>query len=146
MRDLTEWLRLNMRVCLAATLIIEAAMGLVPQMATCNIPSVIGGMDHRMVLASSALSALYFVLSIWLMLGIRTSLTALASAVLLIVPAILIAPNGDPALAVKITLITVFSVPLVLYGGGRYAVLDTREPWMLDEDDDTPEGEASATA
>ncbi|GAA5081411.1 hypothetical protein KUV65_01705 [Maritalea mobilis] len=150
MRDLTEWLRLNMRVCLAATLIIEAAIGLLPQLANCAVPSVIGGMDQRLAIQSTALSALYFVLSIWLMLGIRTSITSAIAAVLLIGPAILTTPEGNPDLAVKITLITVFSVPLILYGGGRYTVLETHEPWMLDEEDDAeeraPESESYARA
>lgn len=136
MRDLTEWLRLNMRVCLAATLIIEAAIGLMPQLENCTRPSVIAGMDQRMAIQATALSALYFVLSIWLMLGIRTGLTAGVAAVLLIGPAILTTPQGDPDLAVKITLITVFSIPLILFGGGRYTVLETHEPWMLDDDDE----------
>lgn len=135
MRDFTEWLRLNMRVCLAATLIIEAAIGLFPPLERSHIPTVLGGMDQQLHLHSAALSALYFVLSVWLMLGIRTSLVAGMSAILLIVPAILTSPGGAPDLAVKITLITVFAVPLVFYGGGRYAVLETQEPWMLDEED-----------
>ena len=135
MRDLTEWLRLNMRICLAATLVIEAAIGLLPQLENCTLPSVVGTLAPSFELHSTALSALYFVMSVWLMLGIRTSLLAAAAAVLLIAPAIIAAPDGNPALAGKITLVAVFSLPLVLWGGGRYTVLETREQWMLDEDD-----------
>jgi len=138
MRSLTEWLRLNMRICLAATLVIEAAIGLLPQLENCTLPSVVGSLSSGYALQSTALSALYFVLSVWMVLGIRTSCVAAASAVLLIGPAIVAAPAGDPALAVKITLVAVFSVPLILWGGGRYSVLDTRERWMLDEEDDRP--------
>lgn len=136
MRSLTEWLRLNMRVCLAATLVIEAAIGLLPQLANCTLPSVVGALSSGFELHSTALSALYFTLSVWMMLGIRTSMVAAASAVLLIAPAIIAAPDGDPALATKITLVAVFSLPLVLFGGGRYTVLEKREQWMLDENDD----------
>ncbi|AHM04960.1 hypothetical protein roselon_02650 [Roseibacterium elongatum DSM 19469] len=130
-------------MCLAATLIIEAAIGLMPQLENCTLPSVVGGMDHRMEIPATALSALYFVLSFWLMLGIRTGLTAAVAAVLLIGPAILTTPDGDPALAVKITLVAVFSVPLVLFGGGRYAVLETKEAWMLDETAEEKPAQAS---
>lgn len=76
---------------------------------------------------AAALSALYFVLSFWLILGIRTSMVAAMAAVLLVIPAIVVTPNGDPALAVKITLVTVFSVPLILYGGGRYTLYEIAE-------------------
>jgi hypothetical protein len=136
MRTLTEWLRLNMRICLAATLVIEAAIGLLPQLENCTLPSVVGTLAPSFELHSTALSALYFVMSVWLMLGIRTSLLAAAAAVLLIAPAIIAAPDGNPALAVKITLVAVFSLPLILWGGGRYTVLEPREQWMLDEDDE----------
>ena len=136
MRDFTEWLRLNMRVCLSATLIIEAAIGLLPQLRDCPLPSVVGGMESALSIHSTALSALYFVLSVWLILGIRTSMVAAMAMVLLVVPAILTSPEGAPDLAAKITLITVFAVPLIFYGGGRYAVLDVREPWMLNGDDE----------
>ena len=136
MRNLTDWLRLNMRVCLAGTLAIEAAIGLIPQMANCTLPSVVGALAPTYGLHSTALSALYFVLSVWMILGIRTSLVAAAAAVLLIAPAVIASPAGNPDLAVKITLVAVFALPLVLFGSGRYAVLEKREGWMLDENDD----------
>lgn len=136
MRNFTEWLRLNMRVCLSATLFIEAAIGLFPRLGEIGIPSIVGGMSTSLHLHSIALSALYFILSVWLILGIRTSIAAAMGAVLLVIPAILTSPHGAPDLAVKITLITVFSLPLIFYGGGRYSVLDTREPWMLDDGDE----------
>lgn len=136
MRDFTEWLRLNMRVCLAATLMIEAAIGLLPQLENCTLPSVMVAMGPALDLHSSALAALYFILSIWLMLGIRTSLVAAMAATLMIVPAILVTPDGDPALAIKIGLVALFSMPLILFGAGRYAVLEKKEPWMMDEDEE----------
>lgn len=147
MREFTEWLRLNMRICLSATLMIEAACGLFPQLYDLGIPSIVGGMSHSLHLHSVALSALYFILSVWLVLGIRTSSAAAMGAVLLIIPAILTSPQGAPDLAVKITLITVFSVPLIFYGGGRYSVLETREPWMLEDGEEaTDEANAAAPA
>ncbi len=123
-----------MRICLAATLFIEAAIGLLPQIDPSAYATVVGQIPVSLELHSTALSALYFVLSIWLMLGIRTSQVAFMSAVLLIGPAIITTTDGDPALALKVTLITVFSIPLVAYGGGRYTTLETREPWMFDND------------
>ncbi len=140
MTTFTEWLRLHMRICLAATLFIEAAIGLLPQVDPEAYATVIGQIPPSLKLHSSALSALYFVLSIWLVFGIRTSQVAFMSAVLLIAPAIITTTDGDPALALKVTLITVFSIPLVAYGGGRYTVLETREPWMFEDD---PEEEAA---
>lgn len=134
MSTFTEWLRLHMRICLAATLFIEAAIGLLPQVDPQAYASVIGQIPPSLKLHSSALSALYFVLSIWLVLGIRTSQVAFMSAILLIAPAIITTTEGDPALALKVTLITVFSVPLVAYGGGRYTTFETHEPWMFDDD------------
>jgi len=130
MNNLTEWLRLNFRVCLSATLMIEAAIGLVPQLRDCNIPTVVGGMDG-LEYHSAALAALYFVLSFWLILGIRTSMVAAMAMALLVLPAIMTNPNGDPALAVKITLVSVFSVPLILYGGGRYTLYEVKESLNL---------------
>lgn len=134
MSTFTEWLRLHMRICLAATLFIEAAIGLLPQVDPEAYASVIGQIPPSLKLHSTALSALYFVLSIWLVLGIRTSQVAFMGAVLLIAPAIITTTTGDPALALKVTLVTVFSVPLVAYGGGRYTTLETREPWMFEGD------------
>jgi len=136
MRDLTEWLRLNMRICLSATMMIEAAIGLFPQLQEEHSSSILGTMGPGMELHSSALIALYFTLSIWLVLGIRTSLVAAMSATLMIFPAILTTPDGDPALAIKIGLVAVYAMPLILFGGGRYAVLETTEPWMMDEAED----------
>ncbi|MGI3184906.1 hypothetical protein [Nioella aestuarii] len=130
MTNLTEWLRLNFRVCLSATLMIEAAIGLVPQLRDCNIPTVVGGMEG-LEFHSAALAALYFVLSFWLILGIRTSMVAAMAMALLVLPAIMTNPTGDPALAVKITLVSVFSVPLILYGGGRYTLYEVRESLNL---------------
>jgi hypothetical protein len=49
------------------------------------------------------------------------------SMALLVLPAIMTNPDGDPALAVKITLVSVFSVPLILYGGGRYTLYEVHE-------------------
>ncbi len=141
MNNRTEWLRLNFRVCLSATLMIEAAVGLIPQLANCNLPTVVGGLDG-LVYHSAALSALYFVLSFWLILGIRTSMVSALAAALLVVPAIVTTPNGDPALAVKITLVTVFAVPLILYGGGRYTLYEVKEALNLrDEQDEDEVGE-----
>jgi uncharacterized membrane protein YphA (DoxX/SURF4 family) len=136
MNNLTEWLRLNFRVCLSATLMIEAAIGLVPQLRDCNIPTVVGGMDG-LEYHSAALAALYFVLSFWLILGIRTSMVAAMAMALLVLPAIMTNPNGDPALAVKITLVSVFSVPLILYGGGRYTLYEVKESLNLASADRT---------
>lgn len=130
MNNLTEWLRLNFRVCLSATLMIEAAIGLIPQLQNCNIPTVVGGMEG-LEYHSAALSALYFVLSFWLILGIRTSTVAALSMALLVLPAIMTNPHGDPALAIKITLVSVFSVPLILYGGGRYTLYEVKEAFNL---------------
>ena len=148
MRLFTEWLRLHMRICLAATLFIEAAIGLLPQVDPSAYATVVGQIPVSLPLHSTALSALYFVLSIWLVLGIRTSQVAFMSAVLLIAPAIITTTDGDPALALKVTLITVFSVPLVAYGGGRYTTLETREPWMFEdaEEDAVIEEHARANA
>lgn len=126
MNNLTEWLRLNFRVCLSATLMIEAAVGLIPQLRDCNVPTVVGGMEG-LEYHSAALAALFFVLSFWLILGIRTSMVAAMSMALLVLPAIMTNPDGDPALAVKITLVSVFSVPLILYGGGRYTLYEVHE-------------------
>lgn len=136
MRNFTEWLRLHMRICLAATLFIEAAIGLLPQVDAAAYATVVGQIPPSLELHSTALSALYFVLSIWLMLGIRTSQVAFMSAILLIAPAIITTTDGDTALALKVTLVTVFSIPLIAYGGGRYTTLETREPWMFGEDDE----------
>ncbi|WP_071675138.1 hypothetical protein [Nioella nitratireducens] len=130
MNNLTEWLRLNFRVCLSATLMIEAAIGLVPQLRGCNLPSVVGGMQDLQY-HSAALAALYFVLSFWLILGIRTSVVAAMAMALLVIPAIMTNPDGDPALAVKITLVSVFAVPLILYGGGRYSLYEVHEVMNL---------------
>lgn len=130
MNNLTEWLRLNFRVCLSATLMIEAAIGLIPQLRDCNVPTVVGGMEG-LEYHSAALAALYFVLSFWLILGIRTSMVAAMSMALLVLPAIMTNPGGDPALAVKITLVAVFSVPLILYGGGRYTLYEVKESLNL---------------
>lgn len=130
MNNLTEWLRLNFRVCLSATLMIEAAIGLIPQLRDCNIPTVVGSMEG-LEYHSAALAALYFVLSFWLILGIRTSMVAAMAMALLVLPAIMTNPGGDPALAVKITLVSVFSVPLILYGGGRYTLYEVHEALNL---------------
>ena len=130
MNNLTEWLRLNFRVCLSATLMIEAAVGLIPQLRDCNVPTVVGNMQG-LEYHSAALAALYFVLSFWLILGIRTSMVAAMAMALLVLPAIMTNPDGVPALAVKITLVSVFSVPLILYGGGRYTLYEVHEALNL---------------
>ena len=83
---------------------------------------------------AAALAALYFVLSFWLILGIRTSVVAALAMALLILPAIMTNPDGDPALAIKITLVSVFSVPLILYGGGRYTLYEVQEAFNLSSD------------
>lgn len=130
MENLTEWLRLNFRVCLSATLMIEAAIGLIPQLRDCNVPTVVGNMQG-LEYHSAALAALFFVLSFWLILGIRTSMVAAMAMALLVLPAIMTNPDGDPALAVKITLVSVFAVPLILYGGGRYTLYEVHEAFNL---------------
>ncbi len=145
MNNLTEWLRLNFRVCLSATLMIEAAIGLLPQLENCTLPSVVGGMEG-LEYHSAALSALYFVLSFWLILGIRTSMVSALAAALLVLPAIMTTPEGDPELAVKIVLVTVFSVPLILYGGGRYTLYEIREALNLADADANRQEEASVTS
>ena len=131
MKTLTEWLRLNFRVCLSATLMIEAAIGLIPQFSDCVVPTVVGNMQGLQY-HSAALAALFFVISFWLILGIRTSIMAAMAMALLVLPAIMTNPDGDPALAVKITLVSVFAVPLILYGGGRYTLYEVREAFNLD--------------
>ena len=70
-------------------------------------------------------------LSFWLILGIRTSMVAAMAMALLVLPAIMTNPDGDPALAIKITLVSVFSVPLILYGGGRYTLYEVHEALNL---------------
>jgi uncharacterized membrane protein YphA (DoxX/SURF4 family) len=125
MEHLTEWLRLNFRICLSATLMIEAVIGLIPSLDTENIPSVISGLDG-LPFHSLGLSFLYFLTSIWVILGIKTHVVAALGACLLIIPTVVMYPEGNPELAMKLTLVAVFCVPLIVFGGGRFTVLDSK--------------------
>jgi hypothetical protein len=51
---------------------------------------------------------------------------AALGACLLIIPTVVMNPEGNPELAMKLTLVAVFCVPLIVFGGGRFTVLDSK--------------------
>lgn len=123
MHTLTDWLRLAFRICLSCTLMIEAILGMLPHLNDYNLSTVTAGMDdpfHK----DAAFGVLYFIISIWLLFGIKTNIVAALGGTLLVLPAMVMAVPGSDALAIKLALATVFALPLALFGGGRYAVND----------------------
>ena len=123
MHTLTDWLRLAFRICLSCTLMIEAILGMLPHLNVYHLSTVTAGMDdafHK----DAAFGVLYFIISIWLLFGIKTNIVAALGGILLVLPAMVIADVGGDALAIKLALATVFALPLALFGGGRYAVND----------------------
>lgn len=123
MHTLTDWLRLAFRICLSCTLMIEAILGMLPHLNDYNLSTVTAGMDdpfHK----DAAFGVLYFIISIWLLFGIKTNIVAALGGILLVLPAMVMAVPGSDALAIKLALATVFALPLALFGGGRYAVND----------------------
>ncbi|MBO6791414.1 MAG: hypothetical protein HRT60_01355 [Dinoroseobacter sp.] len=123
MHTLTDWLRLAFRICLSCTLMIEAILGMLPHLNVYNLSTVTAGMDdpfHK----DAAFGVLYFIISIWLLFGIKTNIVAALGGILLVLPAMVMAVPGSDALAIKLALATVFALPLALFGGGRYAVND----------------------
>lgn len=123
MHTLTDWLRLAFRICLSCTLMIEAILGMLPHLNVYNLSTVTAGMDdpfHK----DAAFGVLYFIISIWLLFGIKTNIVAALGGILLVLPAMVMAVPGSDALAIKLALATVFALPLALFGGGRYAIND----------------------
>jgi len=102
---------------------IEAILGMLPHLNVYNLSTVTAGMDdpfHK----DAAFGVLYFIISIWLLFGIKTNIVAALGGILLVLPAMVMAVPGSDALAIKLALATVFALPLALFGGGRYAVND----------------------
>ncbi len=127
MHTLTDWLRLAFRMCLSVTLMIEAFVGLLPHFQGANIVTVSAGMGD-LIYHNLAFGVLYFVISIWLLFGIKTNVVAALGGILLVLPAMILPEIGGAPLATKLALATVFALPLAIFGGGRYALND-RSSW-----------------
>lgn len=126
MQNVTDWLRLVFRLCLSCTLMIEAVVGLVPQANAAGIRTVSQGITN-LFFQDLVLSTLYFVMSIWLLFGIKTREVASMSGLLLILPAMAFHGVGTQEMAVKLALAAVLAAPLALFGAGRYSVYDKFE-------------------
>ena len=124
---LTDWLRLAFRICLSATLMFEAIIGLLPHLAPTNLPMVVAGLDD-LFYHNVAFGVLYFVISVWLLFGIKTNIVAALGGILLVLPAMVVPEIGGATLAVKLALSTVFALPLAIFGGGRFSISD-RVSW-----------------
>ena len=132
MHTLTDALRLAFRLCLSCTLMVEAILGMMPHLNTYQIYTVTAGMHDAFYSdvfhKDAAFGVLYFIISIWLLFGIKTNIVAALGGILLVLPAMVIPEVGSNALAIKLALATVLALPLALFGGGRYAVND-RGKW-----------------
>lgn len=123
MHTLTDWFRLAFRICLSCTLMIEAFVGLLPHLDVSFMPTVASGFD-AFFYHNVAFGVLYFVISVWLLFGIKTNVVAALGGILLILPAMVMPEIAGAPLAIKLALATVFALPLAIFGGGRYAIND----------------------
>ena len=123
MHTLTDWLRLAFRFCLSCTLMIEAILGMLPHLNVYKLSTVTAAMDDAFH-HDAAFGVLYFIISIWLLFGIKTNIVAALGGILLVLPAMVMVDAGSDALAIKLALATVFALPLAQFGGGRYAIND----------------------
>jgi len=107
---------------------IEAILGLVPSLNRGNVPSVAGGFNdfysNDLFFQNAAFGVLYFIISIWLLFGIKTNIVSAVGGILLVLPAMVVPELGGTELATKLALAAVFAVPLAFFGGGRYAIMD----------------------
>jgi uncharacterized membrane protein YphA (DoxX/SURF4 family) len=126
MNTLTDWLRLAFRACLSATLMIEAIVCLMPGWNIAGIEAVTLGISD-MFYQNVAFAVLYFIMSIWLLFGIKTQVVAALAGILLVLPAMVIQGVGSDALATKLALAAVFALPLSVFGGGRFSIYDRHD-------------------
>lgn len=109
------------RVLLAAVFAAHAILG-VDRVAEANLTGL--GLLRDNELLSLALRALLATIAIWLLFGIRTRVVALLGAVLFF-SAQLLTQGFHPSADARSVLIIVaiISLPLILRGGGRFAML-----------------------
>ena len=121
MKTFFELIHLLNRVLLAAFFGAHAILG-VDRMANANLTGF--GLLRDSELLSLALRALLATIAVWLLFGIRTRVVALLGAVLLFAAYLLTQGIHQSADArIVLILVAVMSLPLILRGGGRFAML-----------------------